>query len=444
MPETSKHILSKILLVVEAFFGGFYVSITRGLFVPMMVYSGYNLDMVSMALLPTGLGGLLLAHTLYKRPEAATSRFRIMLLSTHFFERVLWLLPPFFLYNPYLLSLNYLAGNLVAVMVGLLIGVLIYSIFSIDDVIEVSVHRSAAGAAASILGSSFMTYLSAVQKAPGIYYVLYITAFLAGLVSTGSLLLLPNVPGKIKEERVEKKLEEEAKIKGSVVFLVLTLFMAGGNLVGMAWSPLLRQLGAPLYIPLALTFAGNIGGLIGAYLWRSYRAYLVAIALNSLLTGLIPYIWFPPIHVGMSFLTSLTFMGANLLGMQVFAEINNKLGRVRAAAFLTGANYAGLLLASSTLALGIFTPFVSMLLAALLKMIGVIMAMLVIPETAVVPERRAYEYSRLIYSTSTMGYTFTVQASKEFLKFAVETLALALLLTLLYVMYRLSWMIAGI
>lgn len=444
MHKTAQSMLPKVLLVIEAFFGGFYVSITRGLFVPMMAYSGYKLNTLSLALLPTGLGGLLLAHTLYKSPDSTTSRFRALLLSSHFTERILWLLPPFLLSNPYVLSIDYLAGNLVSVVVSLLLAVLIYSIFSTKDIIEVSVHRSAAGAAASILGSMFMTYLSAVQQAPTAYITSYLTAFLAGLVSTGALLLLPNIPATIKEERIEKRVEEEAKIKGSVVFIVLTFLFAGSNLVGIAWSPLLLQLGAPVYISLALSISGNIGGLLGAYLWKSYRAYLLAISLNSLFTGMIPYIPYPSVHVIISFLTSLTFAGANLLGMQVFAELNNKLGRVRASAFLTGANYAGLLLASGISALGILTPFTGLLIAAAFKLVGVLLAMLAIPETAVIPERRAYEYSRLIYSTSTIGYTFTVQASKEFLKFTVETLALALLLTLLYIIYRLSWIILGI
>ncbi|UNQ73959.1 hypothetical protein [Infirmifilum sp. NZ] len=444
MERSNQRTLAKILLVAEAFFGGFYVSITRGLFVPMMAYSGYRLDALSAVLAPTGLGGILLAHELYRNPRRVTGRFRALLLTAHVAERVLWLLPPLLLSNPYLLSADYLAGNIVSVLVSMSLGILIYTLFPTREVIEVSVHRSAAGAAASILGSLYMTFITAVQQAPTSYLISYLTAFLAGLVSSITLLLTPNVPASIQEAVEAAPPHEEAKIKGSVVFIVLIALFAGSNLVGIAWSPLLKQMGAPVYVPLALSVAGNLGGLVGAYFWKSYRGYLVAIAINAFLTALIPYIPYPPAHVAISFMTSLTFTGANLLGMQVFAELNERLGRVRASAFLVSANYAGLLVASLISASSILTPFSGLILAAFLKLIGVLMAMLAIPETAVIPERRAYEYSRMIYSTSVLGYTFTVQASREFFKTSLEALALAALITLLYVIYRLSWLIVGL
>ncbi len=444
MERPRQRTLAKILLVAEAFFGGFYVSITRGLFVPMMAYSGYRLDVLSAVLVPTGLGGILLAHELYRKPGSVTRKFRTLLLSTHISERILWLLPPFLLSNPYLLSLDYLAGNAVSVLVSILLGVLIYSLFSTREIIEVSVHRSAAGAAASILGSLFMTFITTIQPVPAAYVTSYVTAFLAGLVSSATLVLVPGTPPALPEGEGTTMLHEEARIKGNVVFIVLTFLFAGSNLVGIAWSPLLRQLGAPVYITLALSVAGNVGGLVGAYFWRSYRGYLIAIASNAFLTALIPYVPYPPAHVAISFMTSLTFAGANLLGMQVFAELNERLGRVRASAFLVSANYAGLLVASVFSSLGFLTPFSGLIFAAFLKLVGVLLAMLAIPETAIIPERRAYEYSRMIYSTSVLGYTFTVQASRELLKTTVEALALAALLTLLYIIYRLSWVIVGL
>ncbi|QOJ78623.1 hypothetical protein IG193_07650 [Infirmifilum lucidum] len=444
MERPKQRTLAKILLVAEAFFGGFYVSITRGLFVPMLAYSGYRLDVLSAVLVPTGLGGILLAHELYRKPGSITRKFRSLLLSTHVSERILWLLPPVLLSSPYLLSLDYLAGNVVSVLVSILLGILIYSLFPTREIIEVSVHRSAAGAAASILGSLFMTFVTAVQSAPMAYVTSYVTAFLAGLVSSATLILTPGIPQALPERERTVTPHEEARIRGNVVFIVLAFFFAGSNLVGIAWSPLLRQLGAPVYIPLALSVAGNVGGLVGAYFWRSYRGYLVAIALNALVTALIPYVAYPPAHVALSFAASLTFAGANLLGMQVFAELNERLGRVRASAFLVSANYAGLLVASAFSSLGFLTPFSGLVLAAFLKLVGVLLAMFAIPETAVIPERRAYEYSRMIYSTSILGYTFTVQASRELLKTSIEALALAALLTLLYIIYRLSWIIVGL
>lgn len=445
VPVTSESVFTaKVLLVLEAFFGGFYVSITRGLFVTMLAYSGYSFNMISATLLPAGLGGLVLANELYHKPETVAKKFRLLLLSSHVAERVVWLLPPFLLQYPHLLSADYMAGNMISLLVSLLLAALIYASFPTREVVEVSVHRSAAGSAASILGSLFMTYFSAVQPAPQVFTTLYVTAFLAGLASSATLLLMPRIPPTLPGEGSAPTEHLEVKVKSVVVLVALTFLFAGSNLVGVAWSPLLQQRGAPVYVPLAITLAGNLGGLVGAYFWRSYRAYLVAISLNTLLTCMIPYLPLPPLHVLASFLASMTFAGANLLGMQVFAELNERMGRVRASAFLVAANYSGLLLASALSAAGFLTPFTGLLVAALFKLAGVLVALLAIPETAVVPERKAYEYSRLIYTTGVMGYTFTVQASREFFKTAVEVLALTVLLILLYTIYRVAWLFIGV
>ncbi len=438
--------LGELLLVAEAFAGGFYVAVSRGLFVPMLAYSGYSLESISWVVLPAGLGGIALSAAIFRRSEAVTGRFRALLLSSHLLERVLWLSPPFLIQWLAAEAAVYALGNVFSLLTSLLLGVLTFSYFSSEgDVVRVSVRRSAAGAAASLLGAFFMTYLPTVMEPPTVYYVLYLTAFAMGLVSTATLLLVPRMPLRVEElPRATGGVQEEAMVKGVNAYLVLVLMNAGGNLVGLAWSPLLRRLNAPLYVPLALSLAGNLGSLLGSFAWRSYRAYLAAMAANTLLTAVIPFVRVSEVHPLISLMTSFTFMGANLLGMQLFAQLSGRLGRVKASVFSTSAGYLGLLL-STALSIAVRAPpDVALLAAALFKLLAVVVAMLAIPETAVVPERRVYEYSRLIYSTSLYGYTFTVQASREFLRTMLEMLATVALVTLIYLVYRLTALLAGV
>lgn len=440
VPERSSRI-GEVLLTLEAAFGGFYVSISRALFVPMLTYSGYPLELLSLVVLPTGLAGAALSLHVYRRSAFVSSKFKYLLFLSHIGERILWVLPPFLLTWPMAESLVYMIGNLAALLTGLMMSTLIFSYFSAEYVIRVSVSRSAAGAAASLLGSLYMTYLPATMSPPDVYYVLYISAFSAGIISSISLALVPNIPSTIPEP--VGSVPEEIVVKSSNAFLVLMLMNAGGNLVGLAWSPLLKMLDAPLYISLALSLTGNLGALLGSYAWRGYKPYLVAMLANTLLTAVIPVVNQPSIHPLLSAFTSMTFMGANLLAMQIFAQLSSKLGRVKASVFQTSAGYVGLLLASLLSTLFSMSPQSALVAAAFIKLLGVFVAALAIPETAVVEGRRVYEYSRLVYSTSLYGFTFTVQASREFFKTMLEMLATVALVVLVYTVYRLSLLIAG-
>ncbi|ABL79223.1 hypothetical protein [Thermofilum pendens] len=441
MSNTEKA-LARVLLVLEALLGGFYVAVTRGLFVPMMAYSGYSLENMALVFLPTSISGAALSWGLYKYPEEATRRFKVLSLATHIAERFVWLTLPFFLEKPIVVAFLYMLGNAVSAVVSIFLGSLIYSYFGdVGEVMKVSVWRSAAGTAASLLGAIYMTAVSAVLPAPQSYYVSYVTAFVVGLGSSVALLLVPAYPKQIVE--TGGRASEEVLIRGSQAFLVLTFMLAGSNLVGLSWAPLLKDMGAPLYVSLALSITGNIGGVIGSLVIKGYKAYVAGLVANTVLTAVIPFLPLPGMHVGLSFFTSLTFMAANLLAMQIFAEINSHMGRVRASAYMTAGNYLGLLVASLVALTLARSPFLGLLLAAALKLVATVLALVAIPETAIVPERKAYEFSRMIYSISLVGYVFTVQASREFVRTFIETLALVALLLLLYTIYRFEALFIG-
>ena len=432
--------LSKISMIAEAFFGGFYVSITRGLFIPMLAYSGYPVRDISLVLIPTALGGILVSSIVYKDPKFFESGFKRLMISSHVLERFMWFLLPFLLSSPFLLSLAYMLANISAALTGILIGAAVYSMFSGDEVIEVSIHRSAASSLSSLLGSLVMTYVSAIYEAPSSYYLLYLTALLVGL--SGSLLLMMTpIPRSISEPR--SSVVEEVRIRGGTALLILSLMFAGSNMLGISWSPLLRELGAPVYVTVALTITGNVGGILGSYIWRGYKAYIIAMLLNSLLTATIPFITVPTYHIAVSLLTSLTFLGVNLLGMHIFSEVNERIGRIRASAYLVSSNYIGLL-AASLISIFPQSSFQNLILAGSIKLLSTVIALLTIQEAAIVPAKRAYEISKLIYSTSLLGYSFTLQASRELLKTFISALALATLLLMLYILYRVAIALTGV
>jgi hypothetical protein len=432
--------LSKISMIAEAFFAGFYVSITRGLFIPMLAYSGYPVRDISLVLVPTAIGGILVSSIVYRDPRLFESRFKSVIISSHVLERLMWFSLPFLLLSPPILSLAYMLANVSAALTSILIGAAVYSMFSGDEVIEVSIHRSAASSLSSLLGSLVMTYVSAAYTAPSSYYLLYFTALLVGL-SGSMLLMMTPIPRSISEPR--SSVVEEVKIRSGTALIILSLMFAGSNMLGISWSPLLKELGAPVYITVALTITGNVGGILGSYVWRGYKAYIAAMLLNSLLTAAIPFIAVPIYHIAVSFLTSLTFLGVNLLGMHVFSEVNDRIGRIRASAYLVSSNYIGLL-AASLISTSLQSPSQNLILAGSIKMLSTLIALITIQEAAIVPAKRAYEISKIIYSTSLLGYSFTLQASRELLKTFISALALTTLLLMLYILYRVALTLIGV
>ncbi len=52
---------AKLLMSVEALFGGFYVAITRGLFIPMLTYQNYPVNLLSYVSLIAALLSILIS-----------------------------------------------------------------------------------------------------------------------------------------------------------------------------------------------------------------------------------------------------------------------------------------------------------------------------------------------------------------------------------------------
>ncbi|MGC8975085.1 MAG: hypothetical protein ACP5KB_02670 [Thermoprotei archaeon] len=433
--------IAKVLMGMEAFFGGFYVAVTRGLFVPMLTYSDYTLNTLSQVTFFAALMNVVLSYLIYNYPELLAKNVKMKLLLVHGLERLLFAVLPFLIGVPDLLIVVYGIALTVTIPVGILLNVALLNVFKQEEFVEINVLRAALGAASSLLGSIYSMLITAFVEAPTSYYTAYISSSLVGLFATVALIYY-EVPENFSEFRVAKKVEE-VEVRKTNTFLMLILMMSGGNLIGLAWPQLLKSINSPLYVTIALNLAGNLGGIVGPYLWKDYRAYVLAIALNATFTSLIPFLSNSLLHVFVSAVLSATFIGANLIASAIYSKYVESLGIIKASTFLTSSSAVGLLIAS---VLGRYLPNSPPLIfgvATLLKFLALFTCLLAIPETAVVPPKTAYGYSKLVYSVSMIGYTFTVETSKKVIRLFIQLVALALLLTLILLLYELIMMLSA-
>lgn len=434
--------VAKVLMGVEAFFGGFYVAVTRGFFIPMLTYSGYTLNMLSYVTFSAALMNVIISYLIYNYPNLLAKNIKIKLLLVHALERLLFAILPFLIEIPDLLIAIYAIALTITIPVGVLLNVALFNVFVQGEFVEINVLRAALGAASSLLGSIYSIFVTAFIEAPASYYVAYTSSSVVGLFATAALLYY-DVPKDFSEALKTEKIEE-VEVRKTNTFLMLILMMSGGNLIGLAWPQLLKSMDSPLYITIALNLAGNLGGIVGPYLWKGYKAYVLAVATNVVFTSSIPFLRYPLIHVFVSAVLSTTFIGANLIASAIYSKYVESLGIIKASTFLTSSSAVGLLIAS---VLGRYLPDAPVLVfsvATLLKLLALLVCVLAIPETAVVPPRTAYGYGKLVYSISIIGYTFTVETSKRVFRLFIQLIALALLLTLILLLYELITILAAV
>jgi len=429
-------------MVLEAFFGGFYVAVTRNLFVPMLVYSGYSLQLLSFVTLAAASVSILASYLIYGNPEVVGFKVKNKLLFFHALERFAWFSLPFMLGSPNLMIVAYTLAQTITIPVGVLVTVAIFSQYDEADFVDLVVKRAAASSAASILGMVFSTYVTAEFLAPESYFVAYLSSTFMGLVST-AVLVPYNIPLSTEVQR-EVNVTKEVEVRKINTFILFACMMVGSNILGLAWSPFLKGLNAPVYIAVGLSLAGSVGGTIGPYLWKGYRQYLIAIAANVIVTSSVMFIAWPQLHLILSFFASMTFIGVNLIATSIYAKYVKALGMVKASMFLTSANAFGLFIASFITSFVTNEPATAIVFSTVFRLLALFVALLAIPETAVVPPSTAYEFGRVVYSSSVLGYTFAVETSKSTIKFTVEVLALTFLLTILYFIYRIAGLIVGV
>ncbi len=428
---------TRLPLLLEAATAGFYVSITRGLLIPLLTLRGYQVADIAQLLIVPGVVGVALANYLYRRPTALL-RSQWLLPVSHLMERLLFMALPF-TDSALLLVALYTSAVLLSLVIGTLLTALIFSSFDERELVSVVSQRTALGSISTLIGGvTAFAYVASVE-AHTAYTDLYV---LAGLV--GSLGTLGLVGLKVKDVSTEAAYPMEVEVGRVNAFVYLFLMYAGGNLVGYVWVPLLREWGyEDFLIVLVTVIAANVGGIFGAFAWRGQAHYRAAILLNALLTALVPLFPFSYAQLGLSLAMSATFVGANLLGNLIYGRYQAAIGTIRASLLVTGANMAGQILGTS---LGILYPDVYGLLvaASIIKLLAAVTALTAIPGISSIEVGRPVDYARLVYMVGTLGYTFVVETYRQTLELLVKSMAVTLLIMLTYIIYRLAFALLGI
>jgi len=432
----------KLLLVLEIAFAGIYLSLTRNIFVIYLASIGFDVSGISLMFVAATLISSIISIILYRFPGFLVRKVKPKFLIFHACERIFWI-PMIFFRDMVGIAFFYAVISVSSTLLGSFMNLLIYSSFDEGGVRDVTAKRTVAYNVMSIIGSIAAIVLLAVLPSGTKFIITFVIGSLVGLLSTMMLALadMKHIEGAEIPKAVQKP---EQMFSISSFFLA---FLISGNLLGIFWAPyLMNVLKAPDYVAAAMNFAATISSILGSMLWakRSLRTFRMALGM-CMLTPLAAFlISVPTVHVGISAFNGLMGTGASFLGNFLFARYLKEFGAVRSSIMMAVLGNLSQLFATP---FGIFFGreylilFVSVI--ALIA-VSVVLAFLTVPEVAVVPEHAARTYSRLIYSSSLMGYSYAVETSKETVLLSFRLLALMAVLMLLYVVYRLLLFLAGV
>ena len=441
LPRLSKVSL-KLLLVLEIAFAGVYLSFTRNLFVIYLASMGFDIAGISLMFVAATLASSILSIILYRFPSFLVKKVKPKFLLFHAGERIFWI-PMIFFKDMGMIAFLYALINLSSTMLGSFMNLLIYSSFDEAGIRDVTAKRTAAYNVTSIIGSLAAIFFLAILPSDLKFLTLFILGSMVGLLST-LMLAFANMRH-LEGAEIPRAIERpEQMFSVSAFFLA---FLASGNLLGIFWAPyLMSVLHAPDYLAAAMNFAATVSSIVGSLLWakRSLKTFRIALGM-SMLTPLAAFLIPIPIaHVGISAFNGLMGTGASFLGNFLFARYLKEFGIVRSSIMMTILGNLAQLLATP---FGIFFGQRYMILfASVMAMIivSLLMAFLTIPEVAIVPEHAARTYSYLIYSNSIAGYAYAVETSKETIILSFRLLALAIILIILYILYRFIFFLAGL
>lgn len=424
----------KWILVLELAFAGAYLAITRGLFVIFLVSMGFGIEGISVVMLFSAFLAIVIGVLLYEKSSFITSRVKLKLVLFHGMERAMWFLIPL-VNNPLFILTVYSLYMIFSFLVSTFMNFAIYGSLEENDVKDVLAKRSASGGASNILGFALGVFLLAfLQTEEKFIYIFFLGATI-GLLSTFLIAFLDL--SHLEGAPLPKAVEEPERVFSTSLFFVI--FLIGGNLLGMVWTPyLMNSLNSPDYLAASINLIGTVSSIIASMVWnkkslKTLRTSHVLNALNPLLIWLVPV---PTLHLFISAFNSFTYTGANFLGNFLFAKYKKWFGAVRSSILLAVLGNLALVLAAPV---GIvvkecYVAAFSMIFIVLV--VSVLLTLFTIPEVAIIHEDVARTYSFILYRNSMIGYKVTVEISKETAFTTLRLFALTLVLATLYVIYR--------
>ncbi|MCD6324426.1 MAG: hypothetical protein J7L55_04900, partial [Desulfurococcales archaeon] len=258
--------LAFTLLALEAVFGGFYVSVSRGV-TPIFLVSNLGLDLKGLLELNFIAGGLALivSGILYRFLKNGGREVKGRLIASLVIERLLWLSIPFAAYSTPLLALTYAGAVAATVPTGVFLYSAFLTYFQGLRFKRLIAYRTMGSSISSIAGQLTLITILALGEGIWKYILLYVTAFSVGLVSVGLAVLTPLKGVRITQAR---SVEEEIDIQAVNTFILMLLMMTGVNLLTLAWVPrLIRDLHTPDYFPALLTAAQTLTAVTASLFW---------------------------------------------------------------------------------------------------------------------------------------------------------------------------------
>jgi hypothetical protein len=429
----------KWILILEAMFAGAYISLTKGLFVIFLVSLGYKVETISFVVLVSAAVSVLFGVLLYKRPFFITSRVKLKLTGFHALERITWLIIPL-TRDSLLISAFYSLYMIFSSFISTFLSFAIYGSLTEDDIRDVTAKRSALGGISSILGFALGVFLLAFLPGEEKFTYIFSLGTFLGFIST-ILILFLNL-SHLEGASFPRVTEQPERIFSASSFFVVLL--TSSNLLGIFWIPyVMNYLDGPDFLAASMSLIGTVSSIIASLAWRkrALKTLRLGLALNSLGPLLIWATPLPTLHVPLSAFTSFTYTGANFLGIVLFANYKRWFGAVKSSVLLVILGNIAQLLAAP---LGIITResyLIAFFVVFSVKIASTLLAVMTIPEIAVIPEDVARTYSRVLFTNSVMGYRMGLEISRETILTTFRLLAFSVVVLALYLIYRVLWIL---
>ncbi len=436
-------ISTRIGLLLEAATGGFYVSITRGFLIVMLSYAGYSLSILSsIFLLQAALSVAICIVMYYKYRVRGRESLRRLTILFHALERILWMSLPFAVPFRSLEICLACAAMVCTTPVGIFLNYLVYSQFRGKDAVDIVSKRFALGSVSSIVGALLGMVLVWVIHSSTVYVMMYLLAGAVGLVGSIALLftrLEPFIPEEV--EAVTPVLEIEVRKVNAFLFLIL--YCAGTNIMYIMWIPFLKSLGASQAIAASLAIIGPVGTIVGSLLWKSPARCRLAMLL--LLLSIFPVIIVRIVsaQLVLYLMFSIAAISGFIMSAIVYSTYTREIGTLRVSILSQLGYEAGVALASLITMLVIGYAYLYALALALTGA-ALAIAYVAIPEFAIIPEKAALYYARLVYTASITSLTYTVLITREAAMLFLRVLALTFLITIIYFLYHLLTILVAV
>ncbi len=425
---------NQVVFVFESLFAGFYVVITRSITPIFLVATGYTLQDLLIINAVAGAFALLIGLLLYKYASRSVSKSKLV--TVHVIERIMWFLIPIGVGSREFIALLYGLALASTLPTSAFLQTTMLSTLDEESYKRTLMLRGVAGGISSIIGQLTAVFTLMTTHSLIKYYMLYQAAFIVGLISSIAVSLVP-FKGVIKG--LTLRAEEEVEVKATNIYLLLVILLSASTLLSISWVPrIMRDLGAPDYIAALIGFVQTVTNIFSSIFWvrqdiKNYRYAITTLSLTPILVYFTPI---PLLHIVIAIIYSFSFVGASLYAAIAYSSLVKKLGVLRAGILLSSAGSFATVLAGLTGYLLSSSTFLVFLGSSIYGLLGLTIALVSIPELAIVKPTYTRIYSRILYYTSVTGYSLTIYSLGESAKLTLKFSALIISLLILYIIYK--------